>query len=194
MRDVDDAGAGGAEAPHDLQQTADLTLGQRGGRLVHDQDARVRADRLRDLDELPFGHAQASDLTIRIDRGADLFQNLRCVASARAPVDAAERAAAVERQRDVLGDGQARKQGGVLIDRRDAERARRRRIHAMDRAPRDGQRAGVGALGTRDDLDQGGLARAVLADERVHLAGREIERYAAQRVDAGERLGDVSGF
>src|SRR5881628_2794757 len=49
---------------------------------------------------------------------------------------------------------------------------------AMDRASRDGQRAGVGALGARDDLDEGGLAGAVLADERVHLAGREIERHA----------------
>ena len=52
----------------------------------------------------------------------------------------------------------------------------------------DDERAGVGPLGAGDDLDQGRFAGAVLADERVDLAGAEVERHALERAEAGEGL------
>ena len=43
-----------------------------------------------------------------------------------------------------------------------------------------------------DDLDQRRLARAVLAEQRVNLAGADVERDAAQRAHAGKALLEVA--
>ncbi len=50
------------------------------------------------------------------------------------------------------------------------------------------QRAGVAAVHAGDDLDQRGLAGAVLAHQRVDRAGRDAQRAGAQRADRAERL------
>jgi hypothetical protein len=55
----------------------------------------------------------------------------------------------------------------------------------------DLDRAGVRAVRAGDRLDQGGLAGPVLADDRVDLAGQQLERHALERADAAEALGDV---
>jgi hypothetical protein len=44
---------------------------------------------------------------------------------------------------------------------------------------------------TGHDLDQRGLARAVLADQRVHLARIERQRHILHRLRGVEALGDV---
>ena len=44
-----------------------------------------------------------------------------------------------------------------------------------------------------EDLHQRRLAGAVLADQRVHLAGAKLEVDAVERGDAGEALGDRLG-
>ena len=111
-------------------------------------------------------------------------------APASAPVHAAPDAAGLERQREVFGDGQVRKQRRLLVDGGDPERARERRRHVWHDAPGHGERAGIGLLGAGHDLDQRRLAGAVLADERVHLARLQVERHVAERADAFERFGD----
>ena len=45
-----------------------------------------------------------------------------------------------------------------------------------------------------EELDQGGLARAVLAAQRVDLARAQVKAHLAQRGDAGEALRDGTGF
>ena len=55
----------------------------------------------------------------------------------------------------------------------------------------DLQRAGVGMIGAGDDPDERRFAGAVLADECMHLAGRQIERDAPERVHAAEGLVDA---
>ena len=100
-----------------------------GGRLVHDEDASVGADRLGDLDDLLLRHAERLRQPIGIDarrrpaRGA-----LSNAAAARRPIDTAPAVTALERQRDVLGDREIGKERRLLIDRRDAEGTRRVRI------------------------------------------------------------------
>ena len=42
-----------------------------------------------------------------------------------------------------------------------------------------------------EDLDQGGLARAVLADEAMRLAGEQFDRAVLERVDGSKALGGV---
>ena len=52
----------------------------------------------------------------------------------------------------------------------------------------DEDRAAVVADGAGEDLDEGALAGAVLAEQRVHLAGARAELGVAQRDDAAVAL------
>ena len=54
-----------------------------------------------------------------------------------------------------------------------------------------GVRARVGRVVRREQLDQRRLARAVLAHERVDLAGRDVERDVVEGPGAGEGLREV---
>ena len=146
---VDDAGAVLAEPGDDGEEPLDLALAQRRGRLVHDQDPRVGADGLGDLDDLLLGHAERLDEPVGIDRRADPAEQLRRALPPGLPAQAAPGPAALERQRDVLGDGQVREERRLLVDGRDAEGARRVRIDVRHGLARDGQRAGIGAAPRR---------------------------------------------
>ena len=75
----------------------------------------------------------------------------------------------------------------VAMPRRMAAIGERRRD--LLAAPADG--AVVGLVGPGQHLDQGGLARAVLAEQTVHLAGLDVEVDAVEGPHAGERLGDA---
>ena len=59
-------------------------------------------------------------------------------------------------------------------------------------APVDQDFPAVGLVHAGYNLDQGRLAGAVFAEQRVHLARAHIERDAAERPDAGERLFEVA--
>ena len=49
----------------------------------------------------------------------------------------------------------------------------------------------VGLVRTGEDLDQGRLAGAVLAEQAVHLAGADVEVDAVEGADARELLDDA---
>ena len=109
------------------------------------------------------------------------------LAASRAPPDAA----GLQRQGDVLGDGQIGKEGRLLVDRGDAERSRRPGSIVLDGlAVHVERRPESGTSAPGDDLDQGRLAGAVLADERMDFAGRRSKETRLRAPDAGERLGD----
>src|SRR5207237_1400695 len=81
------------------------------------------------------------------------------------------RAARLQAQGDVLGDGQVGEQRRLLVDGGDAEVAGADGVVVGDGLAVDFQGAGVGGDGAGDDLDERGLAGAVLADQGVDLAG-----------------------
>ena len=83
--------------------------------------------------------------------------------------------AAVEAERDVLGDGQVLEQREMLEHHADAERARLRRAGELDRLALPAHLAGARLDQAVDDLHQRRLAGAVLAEQRVDLAGIEVE-------------------
>jgi len=60
--------------------------------------------------------------------------------------------------------------------------------------PRKLELAGVGSEGAGDDVDQGRLAGAVLAEQHVDLASPEVEIDIIQRQHAREALGDSDHF
>ena len=173
-------------------RSLDLALGQRRGRLVHDQDPRVGADRLGDLDELLLRHAQRLDQPVGIDRRADARRAAPRARPARSRQSTRRHApAALERQRDVLGDGQVGEQRRLLVDRGDAERARRRRRHVRDRRRRRSRAC-----------RQSGCSAPVMILISVDLPApfsptsactspaRRSNDTPLQRAHAGERLGD----
>ena len=61
---------------HDAEQALDLVPGQRRGRLVHDQHARVEAQRLGDLDDLLVGDREAAHRLLGVERDAEAVEQL----------------------------------------------------------------------------------------------------------------------
>ena len=86
--------------------------------------------------------------------------------------------AALERQRDVFGDGEVGEQRGLLVDGRDPQGPRDCRRHVGHGLTRYEERPRVRRDRARDHFNQRALAGAVLADESMHFAGMEIERHA----------------
>ena len=93
---------------------------------------------------------------------------------------------------DVLGDGQVGKEQRLLIDRGDAEALRFRGAADLDRLAGEQDFAAVGLIDAGDDLDQRGFAGAVLAEQRMDLAGVKGERDVFERLRRVEALGDVA--
>ena len=86
-----------------------------------------------------------------------------------------EAAARLAAHVDVLGDGEVRGQDELLVDHADAQVAagsRVRDVHLLALEP-DG--AGILAVDAGQDLHERRLAGAVLADERMHLPGAQLE-------------------
>jgi hypothetical protein len=85
------------------------------------------------------------------------------------------RAAALHAERDVLRNAHRLEEREVLEHHGDAGAPRGVGASRREGRPVEGHRALVGADQAVDDLDQRRLARAVLAEERVDLAGRHVE-------------------
>ena len=106
----------------------------------------------------------------------------------RAAVDAAAPAERLAAHEDVLGDAQVGEQRRLLVDHRDpaardaAGPAEHRRLAV------DAQLAAVGLMDAGEDLHQGRLAGAVLAEQGVHLATAQQDRSVDERADRAERL------
>ena len=183
VRDVDHAGAAVAQPRDRGEQLRRLPVGERGGRLVHDQHARLGAERLGDLDHLLLGHAQRLDHGVR-DRSRPRPAPADPRHAARAPRQSTRRhgVPGLERERDVLGDGQIREERRLLVDGRDAERARERPASSGGtRRPSTSSVPASGVTAPVMTLIERALAGAVLPHQGVHFASTQVERHAAAR-------------
>ncbi len=178
VRDIDDADLPRAQPGDQLEQQARLVMAQRGGGLVHDQDAGLAGHGLGDLHHLLLAHAELAHQPARVDRHADAGQQLARLAVHARAIDEAE---AVERfagEEDVLGDAQVVDHRQLLVDDADAQRARMMAVGQHHRAALDGDRAArVGLQHAGQDLHQGALAGAVLPGQRQHLAARDVQAH-----------------
>ena len=92
---------------------------------------------------------------------------------------------------DVLGHRQVREQRQVLEDDLHAQRLGQRRVEVVAHLAGElDPAARVGRMHAGDQLDQGGLAAAVLADEAMHLAGQHVPVDPVERGHAAEALAD----
>src|SRR5690242_7935823 len=194
VRNIDDADAGRAQRANHAEETLDLALGERRGRLIQDQDLRLRADGFGDLDDLLLGHAERAHHAIGGDICAGALEQLRCEPAPRAPIDLPPSAAALQSEADVLGNREIRKERRLLINRRDPQRASETGRVVRDRAAVYDQGCRVRLHSAGDDFDQRRFARAVFADQRVDLAGTQLERDLFQRLHSGEMFRDRGGF
>ena len=97
-------------------------------------------------------------------------------------------------EEEVPPDRHQRHHGEVLVDRRDALRARVARRAEVDLLSVDEQSALVRLVDARKDLDEARLSRAVVAEDARHLAGVDVRRDVVQRDDVPVVLADVVGL
>ena len=177
-----------ARLADDREQPVDLVRGQRRRGLVEDEDAGLERQRLGDLDQLLVGHRQAADDRRRVDPDVELFEEAsasRCIVRQSTVRSAVLRRVADEH---VLGDGQVREQPRFLVDDGDAERTGVRRSVEHDRLAVELHRPAVGLMDAGQRLDERALARAVLPNQRVDLAGAQLEGNVVQRLRRRKRF------
>ncbi len=189
MGDEDDGDAAVAQALHDLAEVAHALGRQHRGRLVEDQHLLTTPERAHDLDLLLLAQRQAADPRVGIQRDAQHLGQLAEAAQHRPAVQAAPPGPA---QHQVLDHGQARHQQHMLKDGADPQiQALARRADAHGPAAH-ADLAGIRLLHAREHADQGGFAGAVLAEQDMNFAGKEIERDVVVGDDAGEALGNAA--
>ena len=91
----------------------------------------------------------------------------------------------------VLDDVEVVAEREILVDDLDPEPGGVLRPVDVHLLPLEQDPAAVGGVGAGDALDERRLAGAVVADERHHLAGADLEVDVVERLHRAERLGDV---
>jgi hypothetical protein len=91
---------------------------------------------------------------------------------------------------DVLRDREVGHQVELLVDDADPELLGVLGTVDGHPLPVEEELALVGRVDAGQQLHQRGLAGAVLADQRQHLAAAQVEVHVLERLDAGEALGD----
>ncbi len=192
MADENDGHAEFLQAADVLEQQVDFLPGQRGGRLIHDEQAGIDGKAATDGDELALRNGQGADAHVERQAGADPIER-RCRGSPHRPPGRGPQAAAeLKIDRDVLENTEIWKERQVLEDDLNAQRLRLVRAEArMGNALDRDRSTGIGRMYTDDDLDEGGFARAVLADEAMDLAASQRPIDSVQRDGAAEPLSDT---
>ena len=166
-----------------------LRLRERRRGFVEHQHAGLDRERPRDLHQLLARDAQAAGARPHV---ADLRQSevipkaFRLADHPPAVQQSPESRLASEK--DVLGDGQVGRQRQFLVDQPDPEPVRVGHIADVHTPSVVDNLAGVGTVDAAEDLDERGFAGAVLAEQRVDLAGPQLEVHAVERHDAAEAL------
>ena len=193
MGNEDDGRALIAQFAGDGVEVLALALGERGGRLVHDEYLRVHGQRLGDLHQLLLGDGERADRRGGAEIRAHNVEQLFRLAVGARPVD---EGASLELVADeyVLRHRQVGIGCGVLVDGGDAVLLGDDGVAHDHLLALEDDLAAVRLMHAGQRLDERGLARAVLADEGVYLSGAQVELHAVQSLDAREYLGDILHF
>ena len=123
VADEEDRLALGLQHLDQLVELGDLLVRERGGRLVHDDDAGVDRKGAGDGDEVLVGDAEVAQPGPRVDAlRADAGEHGAGVVVHPLPVDEPEAGAGGVAEEDVLGDRELVEEHGLLVDRGDAGR------------------------------------------------------------------------
>src|SRR5918992_1616478 len=189
VRDEEDGHAALPEVLDDAEQLLGLARGEGRGGLVHDHHARVHRQCLGDLHQLLVGDGQALHRRAGIERDAELAHELSHLAIHLLPRDAARAVERLAPHEHVFRHVEVGEQRRLLVDHGDAAPASVARSVQLHVLAGDHDHAGVRLVNAAEDPHERALPGAVLADERVDLAGGEGEIDASEGVDAAEGLG-----
>jgi hypothetical protein len=192
VRDEDDRQALAAQLGEVAEQLVDLLRHEDGGGLVEDEHLRPPEQHLRDLDPLALGDRQLLDQPVRAEAEAVALGHLAQPPLRGAGVEQDAAAARLAAEDDVLEDREVLGQHEVLVDHADAGGDRGGRGAEPRRLPAEEDLALVRLVHAVEGLHERRLAGAVLADERVDLAGADDEVDVGVRHHAGEPLGDAA--
>ena len=192
VRDEDERGALVAQGPHDLEEVLDLGGVERRGGLVQDEQLRVEEERAADLQQLLLALLEVGDERGGVDVHAQALEEVARLGDHGPLVEREERAGLLLAEEDVLVGEKVVEEVELLVDEGDA-----RLLDRLDRGSGEvgaveGDGAGVGRVRAGQDVHEGGLARAVLAEKGVDLPARDVEVHAPQDGDAAERLVDAA--
>ena len=174
------------EVPDQFEQRGRFDRCQRRRRLVENCDAMRNGERPGDLRELALrdrqmlyrnGHRRLDpEHAHRLDR-----------APIHLPVVDGKSAAQLAPEEHVFGDRQVRREHDLLVNQNDAAPLRIDRALQLDQRTVELDRATGGLEMPAEHLHQRRLAGAVLADDRVDLAGAHADRDIAKNLDRAER-------
>ena len=183
MRRIHDRDAARLQTGDGAEKRGDLLFGEGGGRLVHQDDVSLTSEGLGDLDHLHLRHRQGAHQAGGVDVGLEFAEQFPGAGELGAAIDASEAAARLGAQGDILGDRQVRYRHQLLMDHRDArDQGVVRRLEAdVFTAPFDV--SAVRSVESGEHLHQRRFTGAVLAHQRMHLSGPEVDR---RRVQDGE--------
>jgi hypothetical protein len=205
--DEQDPHALARERAHDAEELGGLALGEHRGGLVEDQEPDAAlVDLARDLDELHVTDRHAGERQPLVDAQADLVERAPGIGAGGAAVDERERRPEQARQQvgdrrlavelDVLRDREAGDQHELLVHHAETRRHRlagRGELH-LGAVEHDAAAIAAGVVDHRhaeQDVHEGGLARAVLAHQRVDRPRPHGQRHALENGVALVLLRDV---
>ncbi len=175
-----------------------------GGRLVQDQEARLRRESASDLESSLIAVRQLTGQGVRaspaetdaIDqRERERAMGIRhCPRTRHDPGKHVGAHASMSTDEDVLLDRETFEHADALERARDAERRETMRGKTRDVRPGETDRAAVGSDDARDEIDERGLARSVRADEAQRLALGDAQVDSIDRGDTAEALREADGL
>ena len=191
VRDEHDRDPPLLEPADQREELRDLVLVEARGRLVEDEHVRGDVDRAGDRDHLLDRERLSSERRTDVDVDADPRERLGRPPPHGAPLDVPE-PAWLASDRDVLGDGEVRAEVDLLVDGAHAGPLRLERVGELDPLPVELDLAGVREVDAGQDLHERALAGAVLAHQRMDLAGEQAEVDRVQRPGVTEQLVDAT--
>ncbi len=182
-----------AQAAHELEHLLGLRDAEGRGRLVENHKLRVPHHGAGDGDGLALATGKRRDrLADRLDgRDRERLERLgRVLLHRRLGQDL--RATDLTAEIHVLDDVEVVAEREILVDDLDPEPGSVLRPVDVHLFPLEQDPAAVSGVSAGDALDERRLAGAVVADERHHLAGADLEVHVYEGLDRTEGLGDVA--
>ena len=163
-----------------------LVRGEDGGRFVENEQPGVAVEQLEDLNALLHANRQVLHLRIRIDG------QMMLVAQAAQPSCRLAQIEAFQAEHGVLDHRKSSHQHEFLVHHADAQRDGILWTTDLDRLVIDQNRAGIHGMKSVQNLHQGALAGAVLAQQSMNFSRLDGEVDIAIGHHAGETLDDLS--
>ena len=188
--DEHDGDAGITKLTDSDEQGVNLFLGQRGGRLVHDDELGVEQQGTADGNQLLVGHTQFAHFGIQINVAADLGQGFPGGGIPALAIDQLGTGGNLRVDGQVLTDSQVGENGQILIDDLNTQTGGFGGGNLRDGLSLKDYFAFVSGIDTGNNLDKGRLAAAVFTGQAHNFSGTYSEVYVIQCVNTGKGLAD----